>query len=393
MQHLLHFITDERLAELHTALNRAANTWEDAPAWVIELTDALHAGQVSCQALQRQLIAAEETLTRLGYTYHGGQLWKPPLDSFDALKSKRDELLDLANRLGHARMQFVDALEESAKPSYELHPYQREAMDTLSKGLILNPRYRGIIGGQTDHERVGVEHPADGTMSPTISGEDDILEPSFDYLPEWAERKVAPGEDGYVYPHAQLMTRDGRRSGNAVIARFEASNVVVLTDMGNEMVMNREELEDQFYPPVYIVKNDCVGKRLAKSHDEPNPTKALYTVGYNAEGERVTWCVRSSEDPCKDQDVMNAALELVQAITLRNVPITPEVLYKHLVGIEYAAHPDDKPAVMTWEPTTVEELNELKFEYADHGKTVVSWADGLKGQLYKMTLPKIEVKS
>lgn len=46
MQHLLHFITDERLADLKTALNRALNTWEDKPAWLVDLADALDANQV-----------------------------------------------------------------------------------------------------------------------------------------------------------------------------------------------------------------------------------------------------------------------------------------------------------------------------------------------------------
>lgn len=290
MQHILHFITNERLAELHTALNRAANTWEDAPAWVIDLCDALHAGQVTAQDHAGSVKAAIKTLSRLGYTHRGGEEWAPPL--------------------GKA-------------PSFELHPYQQEAMASLASV------------------------PTKITMADEV---DDIVDPSFDYLPEWAERKIALGEDGYRCLHAQLMTRDGRRSGNAVIAEFgadtEAANAVVRTDMGNEMVLNQMELEELFYPPVYIMKADCVGKRLAKSHGEPNPTKALYTVGYNAEGERVTWCVRSSEDPCKDQSVMNTALELVQAITLRNVPITPEVLYKRLVGVEYTAHPADDPLDM-----------------------------------------------
>lgn len=84
-----------------------------------------------------------------------------------------------------------------------------------------------------------------------------------------------------------------------------------------EMVMNHMELEEWFYPPVYIMKDDCVGKRLAKS----------------------------------------------------------------------------EPAALTWQPTTVQEWDDSRFEYAEHGKTVVSWADGAKSELYKLTLPKIGTKS
>ncbi len=34
-------IGPEKLADLHTALNRALNTWEDAPAWLVELCDSI----------------------------------------------------------------------------------------------------------------------------------------------------------------------------------------------------------------------------------------------------------------------------------------------------------------------------------------------------------------
>lgn len=256
MQHILHFITNERLADLHTALNRAANTWEDAPAWVIDLCDALHAGQVGAglsvtldestafigtlcaKAVRGEVPGGNlpdwpEDLTtyelraayqrgvadgRIGYV-------KPdPTGSFKAFESKRDELLDIKNA--------------PRRGQWEPYPHQQEVMASL------------------------VSVPTKITMADEL---DDIVDPSFDYLPEWAERKVAPGEDGYLCVHAQLMTRDGRRSGNAVIRRVLGGNFTVLTDMGNEMTMNHMELEEYFYPPVYIMKDDCVGKRLAKS--------------------------------------------------------------------------------------------------------------------------------
>lgn len=47
MQHILSRITKERLPELRAALNRALNTWEDAPKWLVELCDCLDASSDS----------------------------------------------------------------------------------------------------------------------------------------------------------------------------------------------------------------------------------------------------------------------------------------------------------------------------------------------------------
>lgn len=62
-------------------------------------------------------------------------------------------------------------------------------------------------------------------------------------------------------------------------------------------------------------------------------------MGCNAEGKKVSYGVRSSSDPLSDLQVMTAAIELVDAIKLRNVHIHPLQLYKHLVGKDYVAPP------------------------------------------------------
>lgn len=195
MQHILTHITDERLPDLHAALNRALNTWEDKPQWLVELCDALDAGLVVCRHPANQLRAAAATLEKLGYTYHGGEVWKPPLGK---------------------------------PPHWALQPYQSAVM------------------AMVDAARPSVR-------------EDDLP------LPEWAERQVAPDWLAYLQLHAQLCTRDGRKCGNAVIIRVFGRYYGVLTDMGTELVLNRDEVMQLFHPPRFIVKKEAVGKRMNAS--------------------------------------------------------------------------------------------------------------------------------
>ena len=78
---------------------------------------------------QAEMDAAQSTLMRLGYTYHGGQLWKPPLgeaprfDLLDALQSelaKARESIQVRNlgRYGAA----YDAPEDKRAYTYEAQP-------------------------------------------------------------------------------------------------------------------------------------------------------------------------------------------------------------------------------------------------------------------------------
>lgn len=195
MQHILTHITDERLPDLHAALNRALNTWEDKPQWLVELCDALDAGLVVCRHPANQLRAAAATLEKLGYTYHGGEVWKPPLGK---------------------------------PPHWALQPYQLAVMAMVD------------------------------ATNPSIP-EDDLP------LPEWAERQVIPDWRADLQLHAQLCTRDGRKCGNAVIIRVFGRYYGVLTDMGTELVLNRDEVMQLFHPPRFIVKKEAVGKRMNAS--------------------------------------------------------------------------------------------------------------------------------
>lgn len=94
-------------------------------------------------------------------------------------------------------------------------------------------------------------------------------------LPSWAIG-LAYGE--YVLG-AQLATRDGRRTGNAHIisimgmdfASVDTPSVTVytiLTDAGNELRMDEQELSDSFYPPYWVSDVTEVIRKFRNSGDE-----------------------------------------------------------------------------------------------------------------------------
>lgn len=68
-------------------------------------------------------------------------------------------------------------------------------------------------------------------------------------LPEWAVRR-ATGD--YFEQCAALPTRDGRRTGNATVISVDNGVALVRTDAGNEMRLTQNELEELFWPPVFV---------------------------------------------------------------------------------------------------------------------------------------------
>lgn len=82
----------------------------------------------------------------------------------------------------------------------------------------------------------------------------DALNPEDYPLPDWAIGKT----NGDFVLGAQLPTRDGRRMGNAhIIGILEAIHggffvYRCLTDAGSEIYLNGAELDECFYPPVYV---------------------------------------------------------------------------------------------------------------------------------------------
>lgn len=67
----------------------------------------------------------------------------------------------------------------------------------------------------------------------------------------------------------------------------------------------------------------------------PQHANIIYHQGFDSEGKCVSRGLRSTSDPNRDLHVMHAALELVQAVNLRNVDIPPNTLYRLLVGTDY----------------------------------------------------------
>lgn len=77
-------------------------------------------------------------------------------------------------------------------------------------------------------------------------------------LPQWAVAHITDGS--YLHVRAALPTRDGRRCGNAVVTVIYPMPVhhldpvvEVITDAGHRMVLTKNELEELFYPPRWIM--------------------------------------------------------------------------------------------------------------------------------------------
>ena len=80
-----------------------------------------------------------------------------------------------------------------------------------------------------------------------------------EWMPHWAKSK-ANGD--YTLPMAQLPTRDGRRTGNAVNWGLSTSQrdphgltYLIVTDSGTIMRLNHNELIQLFYPPEFVMES------------------------------------------------------------------------------------------------------------------------------------------
>lgn len=76
-------------------------------------------------------------------------------------------------------------------------------------------------------------------------------------LPHWATRRA----HGELCVGAQLCTRDGRKTGNAVIVDVTQGSLtdpprpiyVVITDSGTRLILLGSEVEWLYYPPEYVM--------------------------------------------------------------------------------------------------------------------------------------------
>lgn len=115
------------------------------------------------------------------------------------------------------------------------------------------------------HEAADDLHwPQHALMTKAFVQANDVLhdvEMGLGPLPDWASAHNL-GREAVQY--AQLCTRDGERTGNAIIANVpsETSHTYyVITDMGNPMRLSVRELNDMFSIGPYIMDEAAVLKR------------------------------------------------------------------------------------------------------------------------------------
>jgi hypothetical protein len=88
-----------------------------------------------------------------------------------------------------------------------------------------------------------------------------MIEQTRNQLPHWA---IGYASGNYMIEGAQLCTKDGRKIGNAFVNKVFTcqENLEIVTDMGNVVILNQQEAEELFYPPMYVMdKNKARGMR------------------------------------------------------------------------------------------------------------------------------------
>lgn len=82
-------------------------------------------------------------------------------------------------------------------------------------------------------------------------------------LPDWADR-LSDGD--VMVPMTQLCTKDGRRTGNAIVLHTEISHgyevAVIQTDAGHVFKMTRAEILEAFHLPTLILKTTVAEDRF-----------------------------------------------------------------------------------------------------------------------------------
>lgn len=87
-------------------------------------------------------------------------------------------------------------------------------------------------------------------------------------LPDWASaHNIA--QEPVLY--AQLYTRNPRRSGNAMIFHVVGETFGVITDIGNDMTLNKHELHQLFEVGDYVINEPAyiMRKRQREGYIEP----------------------------------------------------------------------------------------------------------------------------
>lgn len=130
-------------------------------------------------------------------------------------------------------------------------------------------------------------------------------------LPSWAS---APANGEWV-PSTQLLTIDGRLTGNAVLMWWEIRQslpvAVVVTDAGNVMHLSYNELPQYFYAPKYLMRDPLYAHLtgiVAADIEIPEEFRFLFEKGgvpLDEEDEFGDYLDEYFEDEFVDLDVIN----------------------------------------------------------------------------------------
>jgi len=244
-------IHSDRLADFKLALNRALNTWDEGPQWLFELADQLEdLDKLPTTSVEEEKSWAEELAMHFGFKHFD--------DDLTVIAASTENLYRLMKVLGYSHRMVRRESDPTVVPCLNTELIAERDVQVVNKPPMVLPE--PDINDRRD-------------LRDTFGGETDL--PA--QLPEWADFELLSGTDGYQCQYAQLLTRDGRRMGNAVITDFSVAKhglgtlAHVVTDMGNTMRMTRSELEECFYPPRYIMKPEAVGVRLSKGSSDHVP--------------------------------------------------------------------------------------------------------------------------
>lgn len=101
-------------------------------------------------------------------------------------------------------------------------------------------------------------------------------------IPDWASARA----EGNFFPSAQLCTRDGRLTGNAVLMWWTIVNgmpaAVVSTDAGNTVIATQSELEGMFYSPEFLMREPLYAHLsgvVAAGIEIPDEFRFLFEIG------------------------------------------------------------------------------------------------------------------
>ena len=163
-------------------------------------------------------------------------------------------------------------------------------------------------------------------------------------LKEEKESAASAVPAGYKLVPIQATAENGMKA--ALIGEF----IVTVTIADEE---NEEEYQQEYPIPWTTIKEIyrqaiLAAPTIPASKSENILVDAIEVVAttqlpntiniqsYDGDGNKATFCSRSSSNPNRDVHIMNAAIEFVYAIA-RGVDIDPNTLYKHLTGHDFTA--------------------------------------------------------